>query len=280
MEITMYLDVVILVNFCMDYFLLWLLKMILKLKGSRVRRILGGAAGAAGSALAQWALLYRYGPAGGGAAACFLWLGAVTGVGSLMLLCAFPFSGFSEFWKAEAGLFFGAALTEGILEAALQVWDSIFRPAAEGFEGGHPGTVPLLFLLAGSGLTADALWQAMCRSWKERSCHYQVTLFHQGRQVRAEGFLDTGNRLQEPVSGRPVHVADRALLEAVCPTVDKICLIPYRTIDGGGSSLKAVALDRMEAVQGKRRLVYDHPLVAASPGKLQMKNGCQVLLHE
>ena len=57
-------------------------------------------------------------------------------------------------------------------------------------------------------------------------------------------------------------------------------MIPYRTIDGGGAVLTAVTLDRMEAVQGKRRLVYERPLVAASPVKLQMKNGCRVLLHE
>ena len=84
------------------------------------------------------------------------------------------------------------------------------------------------------------------------------------------------------LSNGATHLAlldNRQLLEAVCPKVDKISMIPYRTIDGGGMFLKAVTLDRMEASQGGRLLVYERPLVAASPGKLKMKNGCRVLLH-
>ena len=72
-------------------------------------------------------------------------------------------------------------------------------------------------------------------------------------------------------------MADRKLLLELCPKAGKVSMIPYRTIDGGGAVLTAVTLDRMEAVQGKRRLVYERPLVAASPVKLQMKNGCRVL---
>ncbi len=44
--------------------------------------------------------------------------------------------------------------------------------------------------------------------------------------------------------------------------------------------MPAVFLDRIEAVQEKRRIVYEQPLVAASPQKLQIKGGCGILLHE
>ena len=57
-------------------------------------------------------------------------------------------------------------------------------------------------------------------------------------------------------------------------------MIPYRTIEGGGMMMPAVFLDRIEAVQEKRRIVYEQPLVAASPRKLQIKGGCGILLHE
>ena len=65
----------------------------------------------------------------------------------------------------------------------------------------------------------------------------------------------------------------------ICPGTDRVTMIPYRTIDGGGSVLGAVTLDRMEAVQGTRSLVYERPLVAASPASLKMRNGCRILLH-
>lgn len=285
MEIKIYLDILFLTDLFMDLFLLWLLRMILKLKGTWVRLAAGSAVGAFLSALSfcLWlkvVLRSSVLPRQGGRAGDFLlmagWMGAVLGISSLMLLLAFSFGNFREFLRAEAGLLFAAALTEGILEWGRTAWLTL---KGEPMQMSALGLVPGLFFLAGGCFLAEGLWGLVHVAASERSCHYQVTLICKDRRVQAEGFLDTGNRLKDPVSGRPVHVADRALLEAVCPKVDKISLIPYRTIDGGGMVLKAVTLDRMEATQGSRCLVYERPLVAASPGKLKMKNGCRVLLH-
>lgn len=275
MEITIYLDVLLLVNFSMDFFLLWLLRMILKLKGNWIRLAAGSAAGAFLSALALYGGLQMRAAAGFGR--FFLWAAAVLGISSLMVRIAFHPPSRREFFRAETGLLFAAALAEGILEWIQTAWLSV---RGEALMVSSLGMVSILLFLAGSCLLADVLWKIVQEAACERSCRYQVTLFCQGRQVSAEGFLDTGNRLKEPVTGRPVHVADRVLVESICPTVEKISMIPYRTIDGGGAVLKAVTLDRMEAVQGKRRLVYERPLVAVSPRELKMKNGCRILLHE
>ena len=51
MEIKIYLDVLFLTDLIMDLFLLWLLRMILKLKGTWIRLAAGSAAGAFLSAL-------------------------------------------------------------------------------------------------------------------------------------------------------------------------------------------------------------------------------------
>lgn len=274
MEITIYPDILFAVNFSMDFFLLWLLRMILKLKGKGSRLAAGSAAGALLSVLLLygWLLLLP-----SGLLALLLWLPALAGIGALMVYIAFWPLSCREFIRAELGLLFGSALTQGILEWGNQGWMLLH---------GHPiwssslGFVGMLFFLAGGVLLAQALWKGIHEAACERSCRYQVTLFYQGRQAEAEGFLDTGNRLKDPASGRPVHVADRRLLEALCPKPEGVSMIPYRTIDGGGSVLTAVTLDRMEAVQGKRCLVFERPLVAVSPGALKMKNGCRILLHE
>ena len=285
MEIKIYLDVLFLTDLIMDLFLLWLLRMILKLKGTWIRLAAGSAAGAFLSALLFYLWLTiacrSSGPPGQGAGTGgFLvmagWMAAVLGVSSLMLLMAFSFGNVREFLRAEAGLLFAAALTEGILEWGRTAWLAL---KGEPMQMSALGLLPGLFFLAGGCFLAEGLWKLVHVAAGERSCHYQVTLVCGENTVRAEGFLDTGNRLKDPVSGKPVHVADRQLVEAVCPKVDKISMIPYRTIDGGGMFLKAVTLDRMEASQGGRLLVYERPLVAASPGKLKMKNGCRVLLH-
>ena len=284
MEIRIYPDIFFLTDLAIDLFLLWLLRMILKLKGTWTRLAVGSAAGAFLSAL--FSCLWIIGAVRMPAAFAEAWIGrflvvagwaaAVLGISSLMLLLAFTFGSVKGFLRAEAGLLFSAALTEGILGWGRTAW-----AACTGGElkMSALGLIPGLFFLAGGCFLAKALWGLVHVAASERSCHYQVTLICKDRRVQAEGFLDTGNRLKDPVSGRPVHVADRALLEAVCPKVDKISMIPYRTIDGGGMVLKAVTLDRMEAFQEGHLLVYERPLVAASPGKLKMKNGCRVLLH-
>lgn len=279
MEITIYLDVLLLVNFSMDFFLLWLLRMILKLKGNWIRLAAGSAAGAFLSALAIYGWIWAGGEGAGlsGGLAVFLWGAAVFCISGLMVGIAFCPSSGREFLREELGLLFAAALTEGILEWAGTAWLSA---SGEALTVNSLGIMSSLLFLAGSCLLADVLWKAVQEAACERSCRYQVTLFYQGSQVTAEGFLDTGNRLKEPATGRPVHVADRALVESICPRVEKISMIPYRTIDGGGAVLKAVTLDRMEAAQGKRLLVYERPLVAVSPRELKMKNGCRILLHE
>ncbi|MCI8949129.1 MAG: sigma-E processing peptidase SpoIIGA [Lachnospiraceae bacterium] len=274
MEITFYLDVFLLVNFFMDFFLLWMLSMILKLKGKGIRLAAGSAVGAFLSALAFLGWMKQTGT---GIVAVFIWSAEVFGISSLMVIAAFRPECFRDFIRGETGLLFGAALAAGVLEwgssASLSLWG---RP----IDFGAAGLGAVLFALAGSCLLADGIWNLVHASAAERSFRYQVTLFHKGRQVTAEGFLDTGNRLRDPVSGRPVHVADRKILESICPRIEKLSMIPYRTIDGGGAVLKAVTIERMEAMQGKHRLVYERPLVAASPRELRMKNGCRILLHE
>lgn len=278
MEITIYLDTLFLLNFSVDFFLLCLLRMILKLKGTTKRMAAGGAAGAVLSAAIQWIRLRMIlKGADGGIFLVFGWLAAVFGISGLMLFFSFSFSCISEFFKAEAGLLFGAALLAGIWEGGMEAVSRIEGRPAQTIS---LGTIAFFFLLAGSGFTARWLWKLIFQTAAESSCYYEVTLYFQGKKESVLGFMDTGNQLNDPISGRPVHVADRKLLEHICPKTNKIRMIPYQTIDKEGAVLAAVMLERMEAVQGKRRLVYEQPLVAASPKELRMKNGCRILLHE
>lgn len=266
MEITYYFDVLFMINFSMDFFLLCFLRMILKLKGRKLRLAAGSAAGAGlGTGFQYVWLRMILMSTSKGALLFFLWLTAVLGISSFMLVISFSFLDVREFLKAEAGLLFGAALVEGVLQIGMTASGS----SAAGYG----------LLLAG-GAGAGALWKAVDKWGKEKKFCYQVTLFYRGKQVQTKGFLDSGNHLCDPLSGKAVHVADKELVEELCPKVDKVRMIPYRTIEGGGMMMAAVYLDRMEAVQEKKRMVYEKPLVGVSPEKLRVGDGCRILLHE
>ena len=253
MEITLYLDVIFAVNFSVDLILLLMLRRILKLKGRWIRLAAGSAAGAIFSALFLWLWFWiRFIKGIQGPGLLILRVILIPASGALMIKTAFSLEK-GQWKKTLAGLFLAAAVTDGLLA---WLWEGTYGLFGEHFSVFHLKPAVLFLFLAAGCLAGEGLLQMV-----------------------QEGFLDTGNRLRDPVSGRPVHVADRKLLEELCPGTDRVTMIPYRTIDGGGSVLGAVTLDRMEAVQGTRSLVYERPLVAASPASLKMRNGCRILLH-
>ena len=277
MEITLYLDVVFLVNFSVDFFLLLMLRRILKLKGRRMGLAAGSAAGAIFSALFLWLFLWLELEQGAGEGLTgklgllFIQAAGILGGGCLMLHLAFCLEHPKRFLQSLAGLMLASALTAGLLEWSL----GLFRLSFFSLD-----FLTLLFFLTGCCLMGEAVLRVVEEEKKQRECCYQVTLYCQGRKISAQGFLDTGNRLQDPISGRPVHVADSGLLKELNPPPERMMVIPYRTIDGGGSILGAAVLDRMEVTQGKETRVYERPLVASSPAAFKMKNGCRILLHD
>lgn len=83
-----------------------------------------------------------------------------------------------------------------------------------------------------------------------------VVLEYGGRRVKLSGFIDTGNGLKDPISGKPVIIIDlktlRRLVGAEC-NINNLCewvdakrikIIPYHTIDQKGY-LTGIVLDKV-----------------------------------
>lgn len=95
----------------------------------------------------------------------------------------------------------------------------------------------------------------------------------------ASGLIDTGNRLKEPVSGRPVHVAVREVIEAISPRIQGVTYIPYRSV-GGEGLLPAVTLDEIKVEQQGNCYTLARPLVAVVKQPLSPKGEYEVLIQE
>ena len=98
----------------------------------------------------------------------------------------------------------------------------------------------------------------------------EVTLRVLGKTLRCQALLDTGNRLSEPFSGWPVVLLEGSLLPAKIPQ-SKLRLIPCKTA-AGGALLQAVKGESLSCGDWHCEQFY----VALSQEKLQ---GCQLLLH-
>lgn len=75
---------------------------------------------------------------------------------------------------------------------------------------------------------------------------FNIVISAGGKSVEAAAFLDTGNSLKDPVTGRPVAVAENKLWMRMNDegmiAEDRFCVIPYRTV-GSEGLMRAVRVD-------------------------------------
>ncbi len=103
------------------------------------------------------------------------------------------------------------------------------------------------------------------------------------RTAVLKGFVDTGNFLKDPISGRPVCIAKKRSIEDLIPREDQFCIIPYISVGNGNGLLSAVKPDKAILLAKGRKPQAVSIVLALSEGDLPMdSNGEQydVLLHE
>lgn len=81
---------------------------------------------------------------------------------------------------------------------------------------------------------------------KLREIHsYDAHIIIDGREYTASAFLDTGNKLKDPITGKSVAVASALLWKQFELKDEKFALIPYEAV-GGKGMLRAIRTDHME----------------------------------
>lgn len=101
---------------------------------------------------------------------------------------------------------------------------------------------------------------------------YEVRIVCMGAGITAKAFLDTGNRLKEPLSGRPVAIASEDLWEKMqsCGALheERFSLVPYETV-GSKGVLEAIRTDYIDI--GGRRIKGS--FIARKSGHFLIGNG-------
>ncbi len=249
-----YLDLVLILNYSVDFLLLMASDTLLGRPGSRLRCALGAALGA------------------GYGAACFLpGLGFLdSGLWRLVFLAlvgAAAFGPDSAGWK-RTGAFVLLSLALNGLTAAL-----------------GRGELPLLLLCAGG------LW-LLCRLLLPGGgpgSRAVLTIAHQGKRVSLNALRDTGNTLRDPITGEAVYIigpgAARELtgltarqLREPLATLEEmplggLRLIPYRAVGCAGGLLLAKTMDNVTVGGRQKRAV-----IAFAPEGLGEAQGCEALV--
>ena len=198
---TVYLDELIIVNFILDYLLLWGAGLISSRKLCRWRIALGGVIGC-GYALVCAVCGWR----------AVLWLPVRICVGVVMCFSAYG----TRSWKT-IGWFF--ALSGGMAGGVYAL--SVFGGGRVGFlSGAVYFRIPwlLLLVLAGAvwlGLTALARLPSVCRG--RNGERVSATILCLNRVTEAEVFIDTGCFLRDPTDNSAVIVISRGLARELLP---------------------------------------------------------------
>lgn len=219
---TVYADVLVIVNVYIDFFLLWCVRRFLQLSVPNKRLICGALAG---GALSLSALLPVK------AAGCSLLLAIATAV--LMALATFAPMRPRLFLRATVCLLGCTLGLAGFFVLLLQ-WVTPRSLAVLGFVVYFDLSPAVLF-----GMTCGAyviFW--LCEKLLPhgtravRCCRFCIE--HGGRQVTVTAKADTGCALREPFSGLPVILCEQQILSPLSPAPESLRVIPYQSVGGSG----------------------------------------------
>lgn len=270
-----YVDLFFLINFCMDSLLLLLERTLLNGNSRIFRVFLASAAGSAAACL----LVFLKG---------MLPYGLIGPVSLLFAVCcsvlmagiAFSFESVRTVIRQTALLWGLTALTAGGF-LWLYYYTGVGFQVTRLFRNKNAGV--FWFLILGTA----SIW--FCALILKRLSHlftgsgrYAVELVFMGERAAAVGFADTGNGLTDPMSGLPVILAKKELIESFFQKCkeehpERFRVIPYRSVGKEHGLLTGMILDEI-IIYRNEGCIRKERVVCAAWDQTDGKD-YQVILH-
>jgi len=221
-----YVDVLLAVNFAVDYLLLKAAALFCGVRAKEPRLISAAALGAAGS------LIIFFPP--NSPAAEFIYRGAASAAVCAVAFCPCKI-------KRLIRAVFGFLAASFIFSGTVLLWQITFKPmgviscaGAVYFDIG----VPALIICSALGYAAACLLSDMLHRRMPLQSSCRITVINNGSSVSLNALIDSGSSLVEPFSNAPVIVCQSSALKETMPRSlaqgRGIRLIPYKTLDSNG----------------------------------------------
>ncbi|HIS26430.1 MAG TPA: sigma-E processing peptidase SpoIIGA [Candidatus Pullilachnospira intestinigallinarum] len=273
-----FIDVLFVMNFVMDYFLLRLTCRLLGHSATWRRSLAGAAIGAAGICL----------PAIVPAGRLLNTILIHVVVNTIMVRFGCNLKKWREIAQGVLVLYGAGFLLGGML---------LMLQRATGSRGVRAffllGTVSYMLLAAGIRVCS--------RAKRKRARIYRVWLYANGKCYEGFGLYDTGNQLWDPVCQKPVSIGDAVILNelfpsGVCQELRKfgegekpdndalLCslrphFLPFRSVGCSRGTALAVTLDYLCVEGHKVHKVITRPVIAFSRESSSISGDYQVILH-
>ena len=257
-----FIDVFFVTNMVMDYFLLRLINRILKCSATHARSLAGGAFGALALSLSIAAgLPFRR---------ILNTILVHVVINTIMVKFGCKIKDWHKLLQGLLLLYLASFLTGGVLSVMKRYFSC-------------PGLWGFLFLAATSYLIITAAVLLYTRLKGKGTNLYEVVLYAGSNCREVKGFCDTGNRLRDTLTGKPVSVVKgrelRELLKNEELTPFYPHYIPFRSLGCDGGVILAVTLDSLTIKNGRRSRTVRHPVVALAKDGGAFMEGCQMILN-
>ncbi len=210
-----YLDVIFLLNFCFDFILLLSVSIILKRNISFKRILLGSFIGG----ISIFSMFLRINSLTLFFIKCLISL--------LMVLVTFSFKNIKYTLRNLGYLYMNSLILGGFL----YFLNTEFSYKHEGLVFYYDGlSINFIFLIIFSPIIIYIYVRQVKQLKENYELYHKVNIYYKDKIYKVNGYLDTGNKLIDPLTKKPVIV----LRENIIKDISKYRFIPYKTIDGEG----------------------------------------------
>lgn len=261
----LYVDSLFFINFVMNLYLLLLVNQSTYRTATRLRLLLGAAAGAFFYLLP----FFLNGPAK------FRYLlGALAGMASMYFM-VFRIKNLQAFWFITKKFLMYSFLMGGSLLFLIRAVPVLRRFLTGIFGVMGAGAVIFLFLFYEKEREKRHEERSLCK----------VTLISKERRLTLTALLDSGNTLTEPISGKPVSVADEKVLEYLWEKAGEgketgmfgksgFRAVPYHSIGKKRGILYACLLEEIQIELGGLTKICKNVYVASSKEDISSPSEC------
>lgn len=257
MQYELYIDIFFLVNFVLDFFMLLIVKAMLKCTATHGNILVGAGAGAGLTSIIVCL------PLGS------LWKNIIlhTVINTVMLKITFHIRG-KVLFKAWILLYVVGIMLGGVLIFLSQYLGEYYRL-----------TSLFMFIVLCSYGIVSKIMDFLELYWKISSRKCKVSLYWHGEICEVTAIKDTGNMLFDPITGNPVHIISaNAIKKFTNSNVGTIRYIPYHTVQNDSSIMPLIKIDKI-CIRGKREVEIMNPLLGISERAYFGNGDYELILH-
>ncbi len=250
----LYVDVLFLVNFVMDYIILLFVWKVLHCETKMLRIFAGAVIGA----LLTCILILLPIPSTFLETLLFHLI-----VNTCMIRVGLKIKNKTIFLRAFILLYVGTILMGGILEA-LNQYIKI-------------GSLLFVFAILGYYLSLG-IWNFLSKLQRWNSTRVKVKIVCQGQELELDALIDTGNSLYDPVTGKPVSIISNLHFQKISHESKEQCYIFVKTLTNTESYLPLICAEKMW-VHGEQDYYFQYVLFAVADKEFSKNGAFQVILN-